>query len=260
MILSNSLLVCAVLTSAVSAVRLYHNYDLVGTALKTNVNEACVTALNTSLPCDDRTFLSLSEPDVYEWHADNLTALCTQALESWATTVSQITVTTPTVSTDGLCGPSDGHEDQTSVAQAIVILDCAKILTTLYPKTGPAYTAVPRTQIGFVGALVLETAALPVAIAEVLMITVVLGTTILENVTKCAKDRPLEVAVASMGTVGIRRRTVVLVTAIQELAKVLRHEAVATTVTKQNSGREAMQGITEFATAHFIIEFKIISV
>lgn len=70
----------------------------------------------------------------------------------------------------------------------------------------------------------------------------------------------MEVAVASMGTVGIRRRTVVLVIAIQELAKVLRHEAVATTVTKQNHGREAMQGITEFATAHFIIEFKIISV
>lgn len=52
------------------------------------------------------------------------------------------------------------------------------------------------------------------------------------QVTKCAKDRPLEVAVASMGIVGIRQRTVVLVIAIQELAKVLRHETVATTVYK----------------------------
>lgn len=42
----------------------------------------------------------------------------------------------------------------------------------------------------------------------------------------------MEVAVATMGTVGIRRRTVVLAIAIQELAKVLRHEAVATTVYK----------------------------
>lgn len=79
---------------------------------------------------------------------------------------------------------NDTDHHSWKVAQAIVILDCAKILTTLYPKTGPAYTAVPRTQIGFVGSLVLETAALPVAIVEVLMITVVLGTTILENVTR----------------------------------------------------------------------------
>lgn len=35
-----------------------------------------------------------------------------------------------------------------------------------------------------------------------------------------------------MGTVGIRWRTVVLAIAIQALAKVLRHEAVATTVYK----------------------------
>lgn len=79
---------------------------------------------------------------------------------------------------------NDTDHHSWKVAQAIAILDCAKILTTLYPKTGPAYTAVSRTQIGFVGALVLETAALPVAIVEVLMITVVLGTTILENVTR----------------------------------------------------------------------------
>lgn len=76
---------------------------------------------------------------------------------------------------------NDTDHHSWKVAQAIVILDHAKNLTTLYPKTEPA---VPRTRIGFVGALVLETAALPVAIVEVPKITVVLGTAILENVTR----------------------------------------------------------------------------
>lgn len=76
---------------------------------------------------------------------------------------------------------NDTDHHSWKAAQAIVILDCAKILATLYPKTEPA---VSRTQIGFVGALVLETAPLPVVTVEVLMIAVVLGTAILENVTR----------------------------------------------------------------------------